>query len=480
MSWSGPGRLFTCLLVVGLCGLGGGAPGAYAQAGAQGWWGSGGTASEGSLGMSTTSLFPNPAQLAVGPRRSPLQLQVLDLQAGVGGDLLQFNHYDTAFGEQSGTLTTAEEAKVLDEWFGNEQRGVTTYTHVTPFALTYRPADKAWALGIGVRARVRSEAKIDRGIPALFAVGADSNRTVPVSGGQRTLSTVDLTGAFSYTFDSVPLSVGVAPRLIVGTQYADAELDSEVTIQDSLWTHDYTWTARAAGGLSRAVYDEVNAFQNDPFGGVSGIGGNGVAGVGGALNLGASYALRPNFLVSVSVTDLGMIRWSQDAQMISDDDTFRFDGFELDIDRLQNEFDGEVGEYVEHQADSLARATYEDVDRKRASFSTHPPTALHVGSTWVTDQLTLAGGASMGLRGTAGAVRAAPTAHLGGEYRLGPIPLRMGVQVGGAQAVTLAGGLGVRAGGYRFDLGVSGTPSTSTLGQGGHYAVRLSLATVQF
>ncbi|MEF8815795.1 MAG: DUF5723 family protein [Salinibacter sp.] len=480
MTSNGPLKTLLCALAVGGIVFAGGVSCAHAQAGPQGWGGSGIMAGGGGLETSTTVLFPRPAQLALGPRRAPLQVRVLDLQAAVGGDLLQFDHYERTFGEQSGTLTNTEEAKVLDEWFGDEQRGVTTHTQVTPVALTYRPVDKSWALGVGVRAQVRSEAKIDRGVPELFAVGADSNRTVPLSGGQRTLSTVDLTGAFSYRLESIPLSIGVAPRVIVGTQYADAALDSEVTIQDSLWTHDYTWTARAAGGLSRAVYDEVSAFQNDPFGGISGVGGNDVAGVGGALNLGASYALQPNLLVSVHLTDLGLIRWSQDAQTISDDDVFRFDGFELDIDRLQNEFDGEVGEYVEHQADSLARATYEAVDRERAAFSTPLPTALHVSSTWATDQLTLVGSATVGLRGTAGAARAASAVHLAGEYRLGPIPLRMGVQVGGAQAVTLAGGLGVRVGGYRFDLGVRGTPSTSTLGQGGHYGVRLSLATVQF
>jgi hypothetical protein len=294
------------------------------------------------------------------------------------------------------------------------------------------------------------------------------------------MSAVSLTGAFSYTFESIPLSVGVAPRVIVGTQYADATLDSEVTIRDSVLTHEYAWSARAAGGVSRAVYDEVSAFRPDPFGGVSGIGGTQAAGLGGAVNLGATYALGANFFVSLGVANLGLIRWSQDAQALSNDDTFRFEGVQLDIDRLQNEFDGDVGAYVEHQADSLARAAYGDVTRERGAFSTRLPSTLHLGGTWARDGLTLSGGASVGLSGSAGAVRAAPSARLGGEYHLGPIPLRLGVRVGGAQAVTLSGGLGVHAGGYRFDLGVSATPSTSALGQGAHYAVGLSLATVRF
>jgi hypothetical protein len=59
-------------------------------------------------------------------------------------------------------------------------------------------------------------------------------------------------------------------------------------------------------------------------------------------------------------------------------------------------------------------------------------------------------------------------------------PLRAGVRLGGPQAVTLAGGIGVNVRSFRFDLGVSGSPSTSALGSGGRYSVNLSLATVRF
>ena len=452
----------------------------HAQSGGTGAWFMGPDGGMSATDASTTSLFTIPSQLTAKSTGRAVSLRFFDVRAAVGGDLLQFNHYENTFGERSGRLTNAEEARVLDDWFGGEKRGIATEMEVSPFALTYQPRGARWALGFGVQARVRSEAKMNRGLLDLLVVGADSNRSVPLGGGQRTMSTVSLTGAFSYRFESLPLSIGVAPRVIVGTQYADATLNSEVSIRDSVMTHQYAWTARAAGGVSRAVYDEVSAFRPNPFGGVSGIGGTQVAGVGGAVNLGATYALGPNLFVSLGLANLGLIRWSQDAQTMTNDDTFRFEGFRLDIDRLQNEFDGDVGAYVEHQADSLARAAYGDVARERGAFSTRLPSTLHLGGTWARDQFTLAGGASVGLNGSAGAVRADPSARLGGEYHLGPIPLRLGVRVGGAQAVTLSGGIGLHAGGYRFDLGVSATPSTSTLGQGAHYAVGLSLATVRF
>jgi len=452
----------------------------HAQSGGTGAWFMGADGGLSATDASTTSLFTIPSQLAANPTGGTIALRFFDVRAAVGGDLLQFHHYENTFGARSGRLTNAEEARVLDEWFGGEQRGVATGTEMTPFALTYRPPGARWALGMGLQARARSEAKMNRGLLDVLVVGADSNRSVPLGGGQRTMSTVSLTGAFGYRFESIPLSIGVAPRVIVGTQYADATLDSRVSIRDSVMAHRYAWSARAAGGVSRAVYDEVSAFRPNPFGGVSGIGGTQVAGMGGAVNLGATYALASNVFVSLGVANLGVIRWSRDAQTISNEDTFQFEGFRLDIDRLQNEFDGDVGAYVEHQADSLARAAYGDVERERGAFSTRLPSTLHLGGTWARDQLTVTGGASVGLSGSAGAVRADPSARLGGEYHLGPIPLRLGVRVGGAQALTLSGGIGVHAGGYRFDLGVSATPSTSTLGRGAHYAVGVSLATVRF
>jgi len=456
-------------------------PEARAQSGTRSQWAisTGGGAS--ATSPPTTALYTNPAHLGIGAPKSSLEVRLLDVRAYTGGDLMQFDRYRDTFGSDSETLTNVEEAAVLDEWFGDERRVFDTYSEVVPFAIAYQPRGAQWAFGLGLRGRVLSEVETDRGLFDLLLVGADSNRTVPVNGRYRASSTVDLTGAVSYSFESIPLSIGVSPRFIVGTQYADGTLTSTVTVSDSVLTHQFEYTARAAGPVSRNVYDTFNAFQADPLRDASaGFGGN-VSGIGAGMDLGAVYELRSGLFVSASVTDLGAIQWSRDAQTTTPaNNEFRFEGIELNLDRLQNEFDGDVGRYVEHQVDSLARAAYQDVERDRSSFTVGLPTALHVNGTWSKDAFTLNGGATLGLNDKAGAVSAEPVVHLGGELRLGPGPLRAGVRLGGPQAVTLAGGLGLDAGGYRFDVGVSVTPSTSTLGQGGRYAVGLSLATVRF
>ncbi|MFB6277986.1 MAG: DUF5723 family protein [Salinibacter sp.] len=465
------------LLAGGLAGL----PTAHAQSGARSSWaiGTGGGAS--AVGSPTSALYTNPSHLTVGAEGSPIEIRFFDVRTSIGGDLLQFNHYKDTFGEQSGTLTNAEEAAVLDEWFGGGQKSVTTYAGVVPFSITYQPKGKQWAFGVGLRSRTISKVETNRGAFDLFLVGADSNRTVPLNGRYRVSSTIDLTGSFSYVFESIPLSVGVSPRLIFGTNYADGTLDSKVTVTDSVITHSFDYTARAAGSVSRDLYDTFDAFSSSPFGNVSGNLGAGVAGLGVGLDVGATYAVRPDLFVSMSLTDLGTIQWNRDAQTVTpENNEFRFEGVELDLDRLEAEYDNDVGEYFKDQVDSLAQDAYEDVQRDRSSFSTGLPTALHLGGTWARDQFTLTGGATVGLNADAGAVSTSPAVHLGGEYQLGPIPLRAGVRLGGPQAVTLAGGIGVNVRSFRFDLGVSGSPSTSALGSGGRYSINLSLATVRF
>ena len=456
-------------------------PEAHAQSGTRSQWAisTGGGAS--ATSPPTTALYTNPAHLGIEASASPFEVRLLDVRAYTGGDLMQFGRYRDTFGSESGTLTDAEESEVLDAWFGDERRVFDTYSEVLPFALAYQPRGSDWAFGLGLRGRVLSEVEMDRGLFDLLLVGADSNRTVPVNGRYRASSTVDLTGTVSYSFASIPLSIGVSPRFIVGTQYADGALSSTMTVSDSVLTHQFDYTARAAGPVSRSVYDTFDAFQADPLRDASAGFGGEMSGVGAGVDLGVVYEVQSGLFVSLSLTDFGAIRWTRDAQTTTPaNNEFRFEGIELNLDRLQNEFDGDVGRYVEHQVDSLARASYQDVERDRSAFTTRLPTALHVNGTWSRDVFTLNGGATLALNDKAGTVSAEPVVHLGGELRLGPVPLRAGVRLGGPQAVTLAGGIGLDAGGYRFDIGVSATPSTSTLGRGGRYAVGLSLATVRF
>jgi len=431
------------------------------------------------LAMGPSALYANPAALTVGPADHRVEIQVMRTSLYGGGDLLQFNHYNDHF-TQGKTLDRAEVNSILRDWFNGGMRSVAVYAELVPLAVTLRPPDAQWAAGLGIRTRLFDKTTVNRGLADLYLTGTSTNRSVPVDGRYRLYSTLDITGSVSYRFSSLPLSIGVSPRLIVGTGYADGTLDSRVTVSDSTIVHTFDYAARAAGVASTELYDRFNAFGDELLSGTA-AGASGVSGVGGGVDVGATYSLRSTLHVSASVTDLGRIRWTKDSQTVTPEtNTFRFDGFALDLQRLDEEFGGDTGEYLTHQLDSLAREAYQDVERERSSFSTGLPTTLHVSSTWAPmGAVTLNGGVSVGLNEKAGAVPDPAAVHLGGEFDLGPVPVRLGARAWGTQAVTLSGGVGLDLGVYRLDLGASITPRTSTLGEGARYAVGLSLGTIR-
>lgn len=429
-------------------------------------------------GGGPAALYANPARLTAGDPDHTVAVQLGRIGLSSGGDLFQFDHYRRLFVRgQKGPLSDAEEKATLDAWFGETTRNATVYVEAVPLAITYRAPGDRWAVGAGVRGRIVQNTALDQGALDLLLRGTEPSRTVPVNVHTRLYSLVDVTAAVSYR--AGPLSMGVAPRLILGTGYADGVLRSEVEVRAQSLVHRFDYTARAAGALSTGLYDSFDAFSATPVQRVLGTSSR-VVGMGGGLDVGLSYALRSDLYLSASVTGLGRVRWTGAAQTVApQNQTFRFEGLALDPRRLRTAFDGDVGAYLEHQVDSLARAAYQGVERDRAPFRMGLPTALHVGGTWGPGSVTVNGGVSVGLNDAAGAVPAPLSVHAEAEVALGPVPVRAGVRLGRRRALAVSGGVGLREGGYRIDVRGSITPRTTLLGAGGHYAVGLSIGRVQ-
>jgi len=430
------------------------------------------------LGPGPAALYGNPAHLTAGTPGGGLEMQLLRVGASSGGDLFQFGPYGELFvRDDRPRLADAEEDALLDRWFGDGLRRATTAVEVVPLALTYRAPGGRWAAGGAVRGRVLQRSALNRGALDLLLRGTDPARTIPVDGQTRLYSLLDLTGAASVRFGK--LSVGVAPRLILGTGYADGRLRSEVEVREQALTHRFDYTARAAGALSTGLYDTFDAFSATPVRQVFGSS-SGLVGVGGGLDAGLSYAVHPDLHLSASVAGLGTVRWTEEAQTLRPaTQTFRFEGLSLNLQRLERAFGGDVGAYVEHQVDSLARAAYEDAQRTRAPFRSTLPATLHAGGTWAPGPATLTGGVSVDVVDPARAGARSMAVQAAGELPLGPIPVRAGVRLGTRQAMTVMGGVGLDLGGYRLDVGGRLTPDTSVLGAGARYAVGLSLGTVR-
>lgn len=419
------------------------------------------------LGSGPAQLYSNPANLTVGETDHRFTLQLFRFGAHTGGDFFQFNHFTPLFIDNDEVLPNEEEVQILDDWFGSKDRGTATYVEVTPVSMTYRPKDGQWAAGGGIRARAFQSTSLSKGLLDLIF----TDRLLPARLQTRLYSTVDVTGAFSYRFSELPLSVGASPRLIFGLGYADA--DFQVVPGSNGDSYQVDYTARAAGPVSTGLYDSFNLFGAEPV--KIAKGSAGVEGVGVGLDLGGTYTVQPDLYVSMSITDLSFVQWTGDAQTATN--SFTYEGLTLDLQRLESDFDGDVTEYLESELDSLTRSGF---NRDRLSFPSGLPTTLHLSSTWERAPYTLNGGLSIGLNKKAGAVPKPAAIHAGGEVNVGLVPIRAGVRLWGSQAVTLSGGFGLHFGSYEFDLGASVTPYTSFLGGGARYAVSASLATIRF
>jgi hypothetical protein len=425
------------------------------------------------LSTGPAALYSNPANLTVGPVEHNLEIQLFRIGAYAGGNLYQFNHYNNLFVDNSTALSNEEEKSLLNDWFGNSKRRASTYVSVTPLALTYRPDSGKWGMGLGIRSRTIQTAGVDKGLLDLLLRGTSPARDIPINADSRAYSTVDIKGAFSYRLSSLPLSIGVSPSVIFGLGYSGMNFNSTASANGDSLLHRFDYTAQAAGPPSTG-YDNFNAFSGDPVDGDLAGSPDGIVGIGGGVDLGATYKIRPDLHASMSITDLGLIKWSGDAQTVTPkNNTFRFDGVE------PSALNGDLGDQLESEVDSLLQKAYEDVNRDRSSFTTGLPTTLHVSSTWDQGIVIVNGGVSVGLNQDAGAVPDPVAVHVGSTLDAGPIPLRAGVRFFGAQAVTFSGGLGLDVGFYKLDLGASVTPSTSTLGSGARYAISFSLGTIR-
>lgn len=433
------------------------------------------------------ALFSNPANLVYDDRGGRVVVSVLPLQVSGGGNLAQFGFYND--GLQGESMTASRKQELMENWFGSAERDAVRYVGVSaavvPFALVVRGTD--WGAGFAAQVRTQNRMGTNRGLVDLALFGLEEERSVPVSGEIEGMNTVHLSFAYSRRLPERRLSVGVAPRIILGTSYARGEMTSTVDVLEDALVHRFDYTLHAAGSYSKDVLDRFEllgapASVDDSFGNPFGS----IAGKGAGLDLGATYEMRPNVSVAASLTDLGFVRWSTDARRVTPvNSELRFEGFDLDLDRIDEEFDGRLGDYFSHVLDSLAEDAYGTVDRSDASFITSTPAAFHTGGTlYFNDKLgAVSAGTSLPLNRSNGNMTSRPSVYLGMEYRLGRrygIPLRAGVRAGGMNALTTAVGIGIHTPLWEFAISAAATPSSETAGGGMQLSLGASLLTFRF
>lgn len=433
----------------------------------------------------TDAMFSNPARLGVAHDQISFSLGSFSVFAG--GPLLQFKHYNDVF--TSGEVISHNEGRrVVESWFGDPQmrtqKSAGIIATATPFAAAFRIGSQPF--GIAVRSRVMGTLSMNGGWIDLVLVGMAEERSVPLNGSTGAALTTDIAVATSRKLRH-DLTVGVTTRLVLGQEYAEARLESVAEISERTVTHTFDYVVRSAGAIQRDIVSRINLFDTS---GEGIVGFNprplSVAGLGLGFDLGFDYQHSRTTNWSLSITDMGAIRWKTDARVDRPvNDTFSYEGIEFDLDTLRDQFENDVGAYIESKLDSLARDAYGESISEAKPFKRSLPTAIHVG--FGHQIFAMRGridvGTTLPVNKAIGHTSRDPRLHVGFEYSLGRavrIPLRTGFQVGGSGALALGFGFGIEAGPYAFTLGVSGSPRSDWLGAGGRYAVAVSALEFRF
>lgn len=406
-----------------------------------------------------------------------------------GGPLVQFKSYNEAF--TTGAAVSQEEGQaIINDWFGGSDlttiKRVGVQAETIPIAFAIRT--EKWGFGASLRTRTYGQVGVNGGWVDLLLVGTGEERTIPLNADMSMASTADISVGVARAFMEGRLSVGVTPRIVFGSDYSRIELDSDATISSTSVIHDFNYKIQSAGSVNRDVLSHVNLFRSDAFGGSefrpNPIDNNGT---GFGADVGVRFAYSNNIEFAASVTDIGSIEWKGDASTYAPvNNQFRFDGLEINLQELKDDYDNDFGDYLSSKVDSLARIAYEETTTVDGSFRTSLPTRIHVGSAWHfgKGKGLLSAGGSVAANTAPGNVSRNPSMHVGSEYKLGSarfnVPVRGGVQIGGSGAITLAFGFGVHLGPYRMDIGVAATPSTTSAGQGGRYLIGASLMNLTF
>lgn len=435
----------------------------------------------------TDALFFNPANLWLDERGSRFVMTLGSVQAFGGGSLVQFSHYNDSF-TQGDDLSKADMQSILNDWMGpldsGKIRRLGVSAEVVPIAMAFR--GYGWGAGLGVRTRTYTQLGFSRGLFDLLLVGTDQDGSFPVNMDIRSVAMTEISAGFSKLFPKQRLAIGIAPKMVLGLNYARTSMDSYVELSDGSITHNFDYDIQLAGNFNEDIGDAVNFFESsgfltdatpsdfsDPL--------SAIAGKGFGLDLGATHELSKNLLVSASVTDIGFVNWTKNADSVSPTgSTFQFDGLDLDLDQVNNEYDGDFGAYVEDYFSTLVEDAYDEVERTKGDFKTQLPTAFHAGGSWhaLKGLFVVNAGTSVALNQAAGNLSRKPSFHLGTEFHPGrrfSFPIRTGIRFGGGGALTAAFGFGIQTPVYDLSIGVAATPKTSLLGGGGRYMIGVSL-----
>lgn len=173
------------------------------------------------------------------------------------------------------------------------------------------------------------------------------------------------------------LTIGAKLKLLVGAANVDTRIDQ----MDIALTGD-KWEIMANGTLNTAVANGYYKTKADNPGQINGFDYDspGVAGLGGAIDLGATYQLGEHLTLSGAVLDLGFISWSNNLKGAThNNEPFVFDGFSnIAVDPQEGD-PNDVDKQFDNIKDDLEDMT-RFYDEGKSSRTTRLATTINMGA----------------------------------------------------------------------------------------------------
>jgi hypothetical protein len=461
--------------------------------------------------------FINPANLSVNNGRAPnMTVGLAGTGFSAGGPLVNISLYNQYM--TGGQVLNDVADEMYSSWFGpdfSRTKSMGAVVNSVPLGMAYRMND--WTFSLAVRARSLTNLSVNRGAMEFFTYLFDEGKfgePEPVNFELSLLNVSEYSigvskkiyegrvGESLPVIGGLPVKVhaGVAPKLLIGHNSMRLDFDSQVQVTDDYILHDFEYTINTAGQVTRQLrkyHQDVHVREQDgsfsDYISSSNVKPMSARATGLGLdlgftaefdlssveqldlNVGNAFEGRKFARIGISLTDLGKVNMSSDVGSFTNNDQFKWSGFEymLDEERLNSEFDSSRSEYVDHVTDSIANNIYLNYSPENVSqLSQSLPTMLHIGTQLQLGRAGLMIDVAQGLADR-GMTSMSTMAAFGLEYKFfGVWPLRLGMRTGGRGSTSFSVGTGVDF--KNFEFSISAMNVNNSASNGSYAAVAVS------
>ena len=432
--------------------------------------------------------FLNPANLMLNSEtKPPTSIGILGgVSATAGGPLLNISAYNNHF--TSGNAVDVQSA--LNSWFGSAAGNIKRMGlefDVVPLAGSWRGEKMGFSLAL--RNRVMFSGAMNRAYAEALLSGITQERfgnPTPVNFSTEVTAFSEISAGFSYEVAEIPslgfgenikIYAGIAPKYIIPHATSSIDFNSTLQVTDNEIIHDFKYTFQTVGGLTDQFENYYQASQADNFDGSIGdfvepegsdfstVSGSGFGvDLGTTVEMDLSGGLEQAFSwiggdkklrVGLSINDIGSVKYTQKAGSFTADETFTWDGFDVD--------DG----FNEALTDSIANQiylNYEPGNKKEISQSL--PTKVNLGGHLKLGKLGFALDLTKGLN-EVGMNSKRLAVGVGAEYTFfNFLPLRVGYRTGGLTSSSITVGTGLEFRNFEFTVGALTVPNSQNRGTG--------------